>query len=54
MLGTKVRDKVSGYEGIVTARVEYLHGEARVEVERVRSDLGLSKEWFEESRVEAA
>ena len=25
-LGNKVRDKVTGYEGIATARVEYLNG----------------------------
>lgn len=25
-LGNKVRDKVTGYEGVATARVEYLNG----------------------------
>jgi len=32
-LGKKVRDKITGFEGIVTARTEYLHGCNRYYVE---------------------
>lgn len=31
-LGSKVRDKVTGFTGIATARVEYLHGCVQIEI----------------------
>lgn len=52
MLGKKVRDKISGYEGVVSARIEYVHGEPQVQVDCSRTDGGLSSVWFVESRVE--
>lgn len=31
-LGDKVRDKVTGFTGIATARIEYLHGCVQIEI----------------------
>lgn len=55
-LGEKVRDRLSGFEGVCTARAEYLYGVPRVEVTPVAKSGDKSDEprWFEESRVEAA
>lgn len=50
-LGDKVRDPVTGFEGVVTTRCEYLHGVPRVLVEAKVHDGKLNSEWFEESRV---
>ena len=36
VLGSKVSDKVTGFEGIATARVEHLFGNPRVLVEQAR------------------
>ena len=52
-LGDKVRDPVTGFEGVVTTRCEYLHGPPRVLVEsKVGNDGKLNSEWFDETRVE--
>ena len=37
-LGAKVRDKVSGYEGVATARYEYMNGCERYEVSGADKD----------------
>ncbi len=53
-LGVKVRDKVSGFEGIVGARIVYLNGCIRYElIPRVGED-GKSREseFFDEARIE--
>lgn len=34
MLGDKVKDRITGFEGIVTARTEFLYGCVRVNVTR--------------------
>jgi hypothetical protein len=53
-LGVKARDKVTGFEGIVGARVEYLNGCVRYElIPRVDKD-GKSREpeYYDEARLE--
>lgn len=37
-LGAKVRDRVSGYEGVITARYEYLNGCERYEISAADKD----------------
>ncbi len=49
ILGKDVRDSVSGFAGVATARAEYLHGPSRVQIER-RGDA--EPRWFDEARVE--
>ena len=55
MLGKRARDKVTGFEGLVTSRQEYLNGSPRV---LITSDHllngGVNSVWFEEGRVEEA
>ena len=53
-LGDKVRDKVSGFEGIVTARTEWLNGCIRWSISpRVGEDGKLPDDsWFDEQQVE--
>ena len=53
-LGSKVRDTITGFSGVATARSGYLHGSPRVLVEgRVTAEGRLNSDWFEESRLEA-
>jgi hypothetical protein len=55
-LGDRVKDRISGFEGIITARSEYLFSGPRVYVEPCLpgddSKL-LPGEWFDIARVEA-
>jgi hypothetical protein len=51
-LGMKVRDKETNYEGIVTARAEYLYDRPRVLVENIDSTGRPIEWWYDESRVE--
>lgn len=51
-LGTKVRDKETNYQGIVTARAEYLYGIPKVLVENIDSTGRPIDWWYDESRVE--
>lgn len=54
-LGSKVRDKLSGFAGIVITTTEWLYGAPRVEVEsdKLKSDgERLKAETFPESRIE--
>lgn len=48
-LGTKVRDSITGFEGIVTARAEYLYGCIRCEV--AGCDKPGEALWFDEQRL---
>lgn len=43
VLGQQYRDKITGFQGIATARVEYLYGCVRIELEGHVSDLGDAK-----------
>jgi hypothetical protein len=51
-LATKVRDKVTGYEGVATARSEFLDGARRVMIERVTADGKHEETWFDDARLE--
>lgn len=53
-LGVKGRDKVTGFEGIITGRAQYLFGcDQYVLVPRVRDDGKVEDgRWFDEGRVE--
>ena len=53
-LGNRAKDSITGFEGIVTARSEYLYGCVRVLIEP-RSLTGEGKPiegaWFDEQRI---
>ncbi len=55
-LGARVKDKVSGFTGIVTARCEYLSEAPRVLVEAQATESGAraAESWYPETRVEIA
>lgn len=53
-LGTRVKDKETKFEGLVTARAEYLYDEPSVLVESVDSTGRPIEWWYKESRVEGA
>lgn len=49
-LGERYRDKITGFEGVATARSEYLYGCVRVGLEGALN--GEPKElWFDEQRL---
>ena len=54
-LGDKVKDSISGFEGIVTGRAEYLYGCVRVLVqpESLQDDGKLAEDtWIDEQRLD--
>lgn len=52
-VGDRVRDRVTGFTGVVTQRVEYLHGSPRCCVSRTSLWEGKTvAEWFEEGSLE--
>jgi hypothetical protein len=53
-VGLKVRDRVTGFEGIVTGRAEYITGCAQVLVQPKVDQKGAFVEgrWVDETRVE--
>lgn len=52
-LGQKVVDTLSGFEGFVTCRAEYLDGLVRFEVTPKMIDGKVNTEWFDEKRLAA-
>lgn len=53
--GSKVKDMITGFEGIVTGRTEYLYGCSRVWIEPEQIDKDgkpIEGAWFDEQRVE--
>lgn len=54
MLGKKVRDKISGYEGIAIGRTEFLNGCIRVGIQPKLDKNGalLDTVWFDEVQIE--
>lgn len=52
MLGKKVRDKVTGFEGTVTARCEYVSGSPQVCLASIDKDGNPQTTWLDEGRVE--
>lgn len=47
-LGQLYRDRVTGFEGVATARCEFQHGDDQVQLENEQAH-----RWIEVSRVEA-
>ena len=54
-LGEKVKDSITGFEGTVTARAEYLYGCVRVEVTpaALKDGVPVESQWFDEQRTSA-
>jgi hypothetical protein len=53
-LGDKVRDRVDGFEGILSGRAEYLYDTVRCLVEAPAKDGKTCSSWIAESRLEVA
>lgn len=51
-LGSKVKDKVTGVEGTVTAKCIYLYGPIRCGIELVDNSGTHIERWFEIERLE--
>lgn len=53
-LGVKVKDKISGFAGVVTARIDYLAASPRALVTTNTPEKfgGTLEEWFDLSRLE--
>jgi hypothetical protein len=53
-LGDRVKDRVTGFKGIVVARSEYLHGCRRVGVQAEKLEEGkpTDAQWFDEPQVD--
>ncbi len=54
-LGSRVRDQITGFEGVVTGRVEYLTGCAQYLVQpAVKKDSGewIDARWLDEDRLD--
>ena len=54
MLGKKVRDKITGFEGVAVAKTEWLYGCIRYGVQglKVKEDGTLSEaQWFDEPQL---
>lgn len=53
-LGCKARDKITGFEGIITGRATYLYGcDQYGIVARVKKGMAPeSSQWFDEGRIE--
>jgi len=52
-LGSRVRDTVTGFEGVAVARTEWVHGCARYGVEATELHDGkpIEAQWFDEQRL---
>lgn len=51
-LGERYKDKITGFEGIATARSEFLNGCKRTLLEATISKEGkLTEEWFDDQRL---
>ena len=51
-LGSKVKDSITGFEGVSTGRAEYLHGCPSVLVESTELQEGeVKKQWIDEPRL---
>jgi len=51
-LGKQARDKVTGLEGVITGRAEYLFGCTQYCIVPPAKDGKTSGEWFDEGRIE--
>lgn len=54
-LGSKVKDKITGFEGVVTGRTEWLTGCVRLAVQPsslTKEGASKAEEWLDESRLD--
>ena len=53
-LGSRVRDTISGFTGILTGRAEYLYGCVHLQIspEELSEGKPIANDWFDEQRVE--
>ena len=53
-LGSRVKDAITGFEGIAVGRADYLYGCARISIQTATLKDGkpIDMEWFDEQRVE--
>ncbi len=53
-LGDRVKDRISGFKGVVTGRTEYLYGCIRlmVEPEGLHDGKPIDSQWFDEQRCD--
>jgi hypothetical protein len=49
--GDKVRDEITGYEGVYVARTDWLYGCRRLGIMRADKDGKPETEWFDEPQV---
>lgn len=54
-LGGKVRDRVTGFEGVVVARTDWLYGCSRFGVQSsgMKDGVPLAAQWFDEQSLDA-
>ena len=52
-LGSKVVDSITGFEGIATARHEYLYGCVRITItpDKLHDGKPVDEQWFDEQRL---
>ena len=52
-LGQKVKDNITGFEGLVVARIEYLNGciQFQVQPSKLKDGKPLEAEWIDEQRL---
>jgi len=53
-MGARVRDNITGFEGIVIGRSEWMHGCARCAVQSntLKDGVPIDAEWFDDQRLE--
>lgn len=51
-LGSKVKDKITGFQGTAVARCEYLDSSPTIQVQKSLSGDKITNEWIAESRLE--
>jgi hypothetical protein len=52
-LGIKAKDKITGFEGIITGRVEYLTGCHQYLLNAPSKDSDVKTAWFDDGRLDA-
>lgn len=52
-LGQKGKDKITGFEGIITGRAQYLYGCIQYCITpKIKADVIKDSQWFDEGRIE--
>jgi hypothetical protein len=51
VLGSRYRDRHTGYEGVATARTEYENGCVQICLERLDDKGEVASTWFDEQRI---